>query len=101
MFTFITEFVVLFVVLALSIWPLKRAAAYAQRRFNQTKWLRAAGIMAFAVAGLGWSSRALRQECFAERNNGCVDAGGAGTQAVLVVGFIGFALVSAYMTYND
>lgn len=101
MLKFIMEFLIFFAIFAVSIWPVKRASTYVQRRFNQKKWLRAAGIAAFATAGLGWSSRNLQQDCLSERNNGCVDAGGAGTQAVLVIGFVLFSLISAYMIYRD
>ena len=101
MLKFIVEFAIFFAIFVLSVLPLKRVSTIVRRRFNQRKWLRAAGIMAFAVAGLGWSSRSLQRDCFAQRNEGCVDAGGVGTQAVLIIGFILFALTSAYLTYRD
>ncbi len=101
MLRFIIEFVIFFAALMVCTLPLKRVAVIAKRRFSQKKWTRAAAIMAFATAGLGWSSRDLQQGCLAERNQGCVDVGGIGTQILLVGGFAAFALISAYMMYND
>lgn len=101
MFRFVIEFVLFFAFLMACTLPLQRVAVIAKRRFNQKKWIRAAAIMAFATAGLGWSSRDLQQACRAERNQGCIDVGGVGTQFLLVGGFAVFALVSAYTMYND
>ncbi|MCH9804583.1 hypothetical protein K0U73_12385 [bacterium] len=101
MVKFIVQFVIFFVIFVLSLLPLKRVSTIISRRFNQKKWLRGAAITAFIVAGLGWSSRNLQQACRSERNDGCVDIGGVGSQVVVAGLFIIFALASAYMAYND
>lgn len=101
MVRFIIEFVVFFAIMAVSTLPLRRVSQTVRRRFNQKNWLRGAAILAFVTAVLGWSSRDLQQGCLAERNEGCIDVGGAGSQFLLVGGFVAFALVSAYMKYND
>ena len=81
--------------------PLARVAKLAKRRFNREKWLGAAAIVAFIVAGLGWSSRDLVTACKAERNEGCIDIGGAGSQFLFITIFVLVALGNAYMMYND
>lgn len=101
MLRFIIEFVVFFVIMAASTLPLKRVSTLVQRRFSFKAWLRGAGLVAFTTALLGWSSRDLQRGCLAERNDGCIDFGGAGTQFLLVGGFVAFALISAYLKYND
>jgi len=101
MLRFISEFLIFFVILAASVLPLRQVSIMVKRRFSLKKWLRAAAIVAFAVAGLGWSSRDLQEKCLAENNEGCIDAGGAGTQFVIVAGFIVVALASAYLAYRD
>ena len=101
MLRFIIEFVIFFTILIASTLPLKRVSSIVKRRFSQKKWLRAAAIVAFSTAGLGWSSRDLQRGCRAEDNQGCVDIGGVGSQVLLIGGFMTFALVSAYLMYND
>ncbi len=101
MVRFIVEFVVLFAIMGLSTLPLTRVARIVKRRHNQRRWLRAAAICAFAVALLGWSSRDLQSGCRAERNEGCIDVGGVGSQVLIVALFVIFSLASAYMMYND
>jgi hypothetical protein len=101
LFRFIIEFVIFFLVMWSCTLPLQRVAAIARRRFSQKKWIRAAAVMALIVASLGWSSRDLQQACMAEQNDGCVDPGGVGTQVVIIGGFALFALLSAYLMYND
>ena len=101
MLRFVIEFVVFFAILMLSTFPLRRVARIVKRGYNHKKWIRAAAVVSLAAAGLGWSSRDLQQGCLAERNEGCIDVGGAGTQFLLVGGFVIFALISAYMVYND
>lgn len=72
-----------------------------RRRVRPRVWFGSAIAAAFAVAALGWSSRDLTQKCLQERNGGCVDIGGAGTQFVIVVGYVLFALASAFLLVRD
>ena len=101
MLRFIVELVVFFAILAVATLPHERVSKIVRRRYDRKKWMRAAGITALFCAVLGWSSRSLQQDCLAERNNGCVDAGGVGTQLVVLGGFVAFALISAYFAYRD
>lgn len=98
---FAVEFVVFFAVMALSTLPLAHVAKLSKRRHKRRKWLRSAAFVALVVAALGWSSRDLQEGCRAERNEGCIDVGGAGSQLLLVATFVLFALAAAYMMYND
>jgi len=98
---FLVEFLIFFAILALSTLPAKYVASIVKRRFSVMKWMRGTAITALVVAGLGWSSRDLQAGCMAERNNGCIDFGGAGSQALVLSGFVLFALSSAYLMYRD
>ena len=101
MLRFITDFVIFFATMALATVPVTKVARAVRRRHNRRKWLMWAGIVAFVVAGLGWSSRDLVTACKSERNEGCIDIGGAGSQFLFVATFVMFALGSAYMMWND
>lgn len=101
MLRFLLEFAIYFALMALATLPLALAAKYAQRRYNRKKWLRGAAITALIVAGLGWSSRDLVSSCRSERNEGCIDIGGVGSQVLFVAAFVIVALGNAYLTYRD
>ena len=98
---FFTDFLIYFAITAASSYVVTRVAAHVRRRHNQRKWIMWAAIISAAAAAMGWSSRALVNDCLSERNEGCVDAGGAGWQLILIVGYVIFALISAYLLYND
>lgn len=98
---FVLDFAVFFAILAASTLPRLRIARQSRRRHNTGVWLASAGAVALAAAGLGVSSRSLVDSCLQEVNDGCVDAGGAGLQFVLVAGFILVALSSAYLLTRD
>ena len=101
MLRFIIEFVVFFGFLMLCTVPVWFVAARVKRRIAFKKWVRAAAILAFITAGLGWSSRDLQQSCLAEVNRGCIDIGGVGTQFLLLGGFATYSLGYTYLMWRD
>jgi hypothetical protein len=98
---FIVELAIFLAITTLATVPHAKVAKYVERPHNTRKWMKWAFLVALLTAGLGWSSRDLQAGCKQERNEGCVDAGGAGSQMLFLGCFVMFALTSAYMLYND
>lgn len=98
---FLTDFAIFSAILSASAVVVLVVAKRVQRRVRPKVWIASATGCAFAVAALGWSSRDLTQKCLQERNGGCVDIGGTGTQFVIMVGYVLFALASAMMLARD
>ena len=99
--TFITQLLLFSAITFASTLPLMKVSQIVRKPFNRRRWFGSAAIFALVAAGLAAISRNLVDSCLAERNNGCVDIGGAGGQALLLGGFVGWALLSAYLTYNE
>ena len=101
MLRFLVDFVIYFAITAASSFVVAWVATRGRRRHRQRKWLKWAAVISAAAAAMGWSSRSLRDDCLSERNEGCIDAGGAGWQLILIVGYVLFALGSAYFLYHN
>jgi len=101
MLRFSIDFTVFLAITTLATVPHARVAQIVKRRHDTRKWMRWAVVVTLLTAALGWSSRDLQTSCKQERNEGCIDIGGAGSQLLLIGGFVVFALASAYMLYND
>lgn len=99
--TFLVQLVIFGAITGSSAAVAWRVAKLARRRFNTRKWAIGAGIFALAAALVGWSSRSLTNACLSERNDGCIDFGGAGTQFLLLLGYVTWALGSAYFMWNE
>ena len=98
---FITQFVIVSAITLVSTVPVKLVSAKVQRRHNTKKWTLAALVIASISALLDWGSRRMRDACELELEEACPDVGGAGTQFLLIGGFVFWALLSAYLRYND
>lgn len=98
---FLGELVIYGAIMGAAAMAVITVAKRVRRRVRPRMWIGSAIGCALAVAILGWSSRDLTQQCLAERNGGCVDLGGTGTQFLIVVGYIIFALSSAFMLARD
>jgi hypothetical protein len=101
MLRFIVDLAIFLAITTLATVPHAKVAKYVERRHNTRKWMKWAFVVALLTAGVGWSSRDLQAGCKQERNEGCVDVGGAGSQVLILGCFVMFALASAYMLYND
>ena len=97
----IGEFLLYGALLGASAMAVIVVAKRVQRRVKPRVWVASALGCALLVAVLGWSSRDLTQKCLSERNEGCVDAGGVGTQVVIVGAYVVFALASAFLLARD
>ena len=101
MVRFLIDVVIFGAITQLAVIPICKVSLGRGRRKSPRKWRRAAAICAVAVAALGWSSRSLTADCLAERNEGCVDMGGVGFQVLFLGGFTVYALMMAYLVYNE
>ena len=99
--TFIIQLVIFSAITLVATVPLKMVCAKVKRRHNANRWVLAALIIASITAILGWGSRIMRDACELELEVSCPDVGGAGTQLLLMGGFVFWALLSAYLKYND
>ena len=61
----------------------------------------AAGLIGLMCALLSLTSKELVDSCIAAGNKNCFDFGADGLQLMLVVGYVGTALVRAFLIYND
>ena len=98
---FIVDLAIFLAITTLATVPHAKVAKFVERRHDTRKWMKWAFVVALLTAGLGWSSRDLQAACKQQRNEGCIDVGGAGSQVLFISGFVVFALASAYMLYND
>ena len=74
-----------------------------RRRRVQTirRFAIAAGLIGLICATVSVSSEELVDSCIAAGNKNCFDFGADGLQLMLVVGYVGTALVRAFQIYND
>lgn len=98
---FLGEFVVFGVIMFASCFAVITVGKRVRRRVRPKFWAGSAAACALLAAVIGWSSRNLQESCLQERNEGCIDAGGAGTQLLIVAGYVVFALASAFLLARD
>ena len=101
MTTFLTAFVryaggLLLVSVPVMVIARRRGLVKTTRRFAV-----AAGLIGLICATVSVSSEELVDSCIAAGNKNCFDFGADGLQLMLVVGFVGTALVRAFQIYND
>jgi len=101
MTNFLIELVVFGAITGAATLFVARIHRLARRRFKRRNWILTAAAISVATAGIGWTSRDLTSKCLLERNEGCVDPGGAGWQFLLVGGFVVWALSTAYFVWNE
>ena len=101
MLRFMVDLAIFLAITTLATVPHAKVAKFVKRRHDTRKWMKWSFVVALVTAGLGWSSRDLQAGCRQERNEGCVDVGGAGSQVLFIGAFVMFALTAAYMMYND
>lgn len=98
---FIIEFIVFGALMFASAVPVFVVGKRLRLRVRPPIWAGSAALCALVVAIVGWSSRDLQQKCLQERNDGCIDFGGAGTQFVIVAGYVIFAVATAFLLARD
>lgn len=99
--SFLAPLLVYATAMAIGAWPLYVVARRRGLTDKVRRFAVALGVAAISCAVLAQSSDRLVEQCRAQHLQQCFDFGSAGMQLLIVLGYIGTALGSAWLLVRD